>query len=52
MYSIESVGTFLLLFHLLQTGYSSAPGIVRVESYDVFSRKHEAHVVRKSAFHP
>ena len=29
----------------LQTGFSSAPGVVQIESYDVFSRKHEAHVV-------
>ena len=28
-----------------QTGYSSAPGVVQVVSYDTFSRKHEAHLV-------
>lgn len=29
----------------VQTGYSSAPGVVQVVSYDIFSRKYEAHVV-------
>lgn len=35
-----------IALHHLQSGYSSAPGIVHVVSYDVFSRKYEAHVVR------
>lgn len=31
-------------------GYSSAPGVVQVISYDVFSRKYEAHLVDWLAF--